>query len=213
MTIGFITGLTAEARLLAGASRFVGVGGGTPEGAASATESLIGLGASGLISFGLAGGLDPALSPGFLLVPQRIIEQDTIHECDPRLIEKIGGTTVGLLLGGDVVAATIAAKTVLFGRSGASAIDLESGAVARVAQAHGVPFAVLRAVADPAWRDLPPAAIVALDNVGRIAIGRIALSIVRQPGQIPALVILARDAAKARRALLARVKLRFSTSP
>ncbi|MCF3945885.1 hypothetical protein AiwAL_03835 [Acidiphilium sp. AL] len=213
MTIGFVTGLAAEARLLAGVSRFVGIGGGTPEGAATEAERLIGLGAAGLISFGLAGGLDPALPPGFLLVPQRIVEQDSTYECDPRLIEKIGGVTVGLLLGGDAVAATIAAKAALFGGTGASAIDLESGAIARVARAHGVPFAVLRAVADPAWRDLPAAAIIALDHAGRIAIGRIALSIARQPGQLPALMTLARDAAKARSTLLERVRVRFSTSP
>lgn len=213
MRIGFVTGLAAEARLLSGASHVIGVGGGTPEGAAVAAGRVIDLGATGLISFGLAGGLDPALPPGFLIVPERVFERDAIHECDLRLIDKIGGATVGLLLGGDAIAATIAAKAALFARTGASAIDLESGAVAGVAQTRGVPFAVLRAVADPAWRDLPPAAIIALDHAGQIAIGRIALSIARQPSQVPALVTLARDAAKARRALAERVRIRFSASP
>lgn len=209
-----MTGLAAEARLLQAVSpRLVGIGGGMPEGAALEAERLIGRGATGLISFGLAGGLDPALPAGFLLVPDRVAEGDGFYQCDPGLIGRLGGATVSLLLAGDAIAATAAAKTALFCRTGAAAIDLESGAVARIAQGHGVPFAVLRAVADPAWRDLPPVAMIALDSAGRLDAGRIAGNLARRPAQIPALIALARDAAKARRALLARINLGFSGTP
>ena len=86
------------------------------------------------------------------------------------------------------------------------AVDLESGAVARVAQAHGLPFAAPRAIADPATRTLPPAALVPLKPSGGIDLPRILLSVLAKPAQIPALIGLARDAGQARGGLVARVK-------
>jgi adenosylhomocysteine nucleosidase len=85
------------------------------------------------------------------------------------------------------------------------AVDLETGAVARVAAAHGLPFAVLRAICDPAERDLPPAALVALNARGAIGLARVAGSLIAWPGQVPALLRLAADAAAARRSLARRV--------
>ena len=84
---------------------------------------------------------------------------------------------------------------------------MESGAVATVAAAAGVPFAVLRAICDPADRDLPRAALVGLDDAGRIAPMRVLWSLIRNPGQIGGLIALAGDAAAAREALRARVAL------
>jgi adenosylhomocysteine nucleosidase len=110
------------------------------------------------------------------------------------------------LLSADCVVAEAAAKAALFAGTGACAVDLESGAVARVAARHGLPFAVLRAVCDPAGRTLPPAALVALDAGGAIVPLRVALALLRRPNQLPALLALAHDAAAARRALHARVQ-------
>jgi adenosylhomocysteine nucleosidase len=78
--------------------------------------------------------------------------------------------------------------------------------VARVATAATVPFAVLRAVADPADRDLPPAAVTALSEAGKIKGGKVLGSVLRQPGQIGELVLLARNAAAARSALVRRLR-------
>jgi adenosylhomocysteine nucleosidase len=109
------------------------------------------------------------------------------------------------MLAGAAIAVTVAEKKSLFEATGADAIDLESGAVARVAAARGVPFAVLRAVADPAERNLPPAALVALDRSGRIGFLRVLASVFGNPAQIPGLLALARDAAAARRALKGKI--------
>ncbi len=115
------------------------------------------------------------------------------------------GAASGTLLAGTAVVTEAAEKTRLFASTGAVAIDLESGAVARVARRHDVPFAVLRAVCDPAPRDLPPAALVALNGRGRIVMLRVVASVLRHPGQVPALLALSRDAAAARAALTRRV--------
>jgi adenosylhomocysteine nucleosidase len=204
--IGFVVGLTAEARLLRGAGFLVGVGGGTPAGAADAALRLIGDGAAGLVSFGLAGGLRPGLAPGAVLVPRRVVEGEASFVCDDGLVAWLGGASLDAMLAGLAIAVTVSEKKRLFEATKADAVDLESGAVARVALAHGLPFAVLRAVADPAERNLPPAALLALDGAGRIGFLRVLGSVVRNPGQILGLLALARDAAAARRALKGKLR-------
>ena len=123
---------------------------------------------------------------------------------DPGLNARLGGTTGHLCLGLDRVVVSSEEKRRLSQTSGASLVDMESGAVAAGAVAAGVPFAVVRAICDPAHRTLPPAALVALDTAGRLLGARLALSILIRPGQLAALFALARDAAAARRALRAR---------
>jgi len=179
------------------------VGGGTQAGARRAVERLRVRGVSGLISFGLAGGLDPALAPGALIVPRTVVLGEARWDADPALIARLGGGTGHVLVGGGGVLATAAEKAALRRATGADAIDLESAAAAR----SGLPFAVLRAVCDPADRNLPHAALVALDARGGIGILRVLAATLAHPGELPALLRLAGDAARGRRALLARVRL------
>ena len=202
---GFVVGLAAEARIARPLGASIAIGGGTAAGAAQAAEALAPH-VSALISFGLAGGLDPALAPGTLLVPATILSGDEAWAADAGLMTLLGPSTPGVLFGDDAILATAAAKAALHARTGAVAVDLESAAVARVAARHGLPFAVLRAVCDPAGRDLPRAALAALDGEGRIGALRVATAILARPGDIPALIALGRDAARARRALVTRVR-------
>ncbi len=166
-------------------------------------ERLRACGISGLVSFGLAGGLDPALAPGALIVPRAVVLGDERWDADPALVARLGGSTGHVLVGGGGVLATAAAKTALRRATGADAVDLESAAAAR----SGLPFAALRAVCDPAGRDLPHAAVVALDARGRIGALRVLAAALARPAELPALLRLAGDAAQARRALLGRVRL------
>lgn len=200
--LGFVTGLTAEARIARTFGGLVRAGGGTPEGAAEAAEALVRDGVSGLVSFGLAGGLSPTLRPGALVVPGTVIEGDGAWSTDPDISARFGGVTANAILAGTSIVATAAEKSRLFSATGAVAVDLESGAVARVAEARGLPFAVLRTICDPADRDLPPAALVALDQRGAIGLLRVIASVIAHPWQLPGLLALARDAGKARAALL-----------
>jgi adenosylhomocysteine nucleosidase len=200
---GGITGLTAEAALLTATPLRVAIGGGTPAGAIRAAQSLLDQGATALISFGLAGGLNPTYRPGTLLIPRAIITGSARYPCDPDLCHALGGTTGEVVLGHDVIAATRAEKSALFAATGAAAIDLESGAVATCAAANGIKFAALRAIADPAWRDLPPLALNALDASGKIRWGFVLRELWRQPGDLPGLVQIGADANRARRTLKA----------
>nr|WP_294560598.1 hypothetical protein [uncultured Rhodopila sp.] len=200
--IGFVTGLAAEARIAARFGGAVAIGGGTPAGAAEAASRLVRDGATALVSFGLAGGLDPALRPGMVVVPDMVVAGGRRFVADASLAARFGGLTGHCLLAGDAIAADAAAKRALMVATGAQAIDLESGSVARVAESHGLPFAVVRAICDPAERDLPPAALIALDQSGAIGLLAVLRSVARRPGQIPGLLALGRDAARARRGLV-----------
>ena len=153
---GVVVGMSSEAAIARGLGCPVEIGGGTPSGAEVAAERLVAKGARSLLSFGLAGGLDPAVRAGDIIVPLAVIEGGDACATDPVMSEALGGWFGGLLLAGESIVADISAKRRLFVSSRACAVDLESGAVARVARRHGLPFAVLRAICDPATRALPP---------------------------------------------------------
>ena len=208
MILGVVVGLRAEARLIPARLgwRMAVAGGHGRAGAERAAASLIADGVDGLLSFGLAGGLSPIYQPGDLLIPDTVIdEHNERHETEGRYRVRLGPGSRAPLLARDAVIATAAAKRAAFESSGCVAVDLESGAVARAARQAYLPFAVFRAVCDPAERDLPAAALAALDAHGTVGIGRVARSLLTQGGQVTDLLALARDAARARRALAARL--------
>lgn len=107
---------------------------------------------------------------------------------------------------GGAVLVTAAAKEALFTRTGAAAVDLESAAVAEAAGRHALPFAVLRAICDPAARTLPQAALVGLDADGKISASAVFREAMKRPADFATLLVLGTDAARARRALARRVK-------
>jgi adenosylhomocysteine nucleosidase len=212
MSIGVVVGLAAEARIARHLGWPVAIGGGTAAGAEAAANALVGHGCAGLISFGLAGGLDPTLRPGALIVPSAVTAGGKRYTADPSLSRMLGGATPHLVLGADAIVESVEEKRRQRGQTEAAAVDLESGAVARVASTHSIPFAVLRAICDPADRALPHAAQVALDAHGGIRAWRVLASIAARPTQLPGLLALAGDAAAARRSLIVRVK-RIAQAP
>lgn len=203
--IGVVVGLTAEARIARRRFSRVAVGGGTAAGAERAARRLVEEGASGLLSFGLAGGLDPLLRPGTVIVADAVQTGGRCLLADPTIGSWLGGATPHSVLGADKVVGSAADKQHLFVATGCAAVDLESGAVASVADMRGLAFGVLRAICDPAERDLPPAALAALTDAGAIGLLRVMASVVGRPRQLPMLLALAGDAAVARRALIRRV--------
>ncbi len=201
LPLGLVVGLRAEARIARRYGR-AAVGGGSAEGALEAAHRLAASGVCGLVSFGLAGGLDPRLAPGSVAVPELILYPRGIARAHPALAARFGGFRGGPHLAAREVVTSAAGKAGLFARTEACSVDLETEAVIEAANAHSLPFLVVRAICDPAHRDLPKAALLALDQRGAIGLGRVIASLLRAPGQLPALLALARDAAAARAALL-----------
>jgi hypothetical protein len=108
---------------------------------------------------------------------------------------------VGAVWGAALPAASAAEKAALHRATGALAVDLESLAAARLAARAGVACWVVRAVADPAERSLPAAALVPLRGDGHPDLPQVLRSVARAPSQIPALIRLAIDTRAALNAL------------
>jgi adenosylhomocysteine nucleosidase len=202
--LGIITGLTAEARIAAPLGRTL-AGGGYPAGAAEVAAHLADDGATALLSFGLAGGLCSSLTAGAAVIPVAILAGGERFTTDRALNVWLGGATGQTLLATEDIVATGAAKQQLRHQTGAAAVDMESGAVAAVARARRLPFAVLRVICDPAETDLPHAALVALTDRGTVGAMRLLGSLLRQPLQVPSLIRLARQTAAARAELVRNV--------
>jgi hopanoid-associated phosphorylase len=207
-----VTGMAFEARIAAGAQVEVlsGLGGAA---LAAALAVRLRQPCDGVISFGVAGGLDAALVPGAVLVAQRVAEPGAAgYATDARwsaaLLAALPGAVAGTLAGVAQAAATVADKQALRRATGALAVDMESHIAARAAQAAAVPFAACRIVLDSAVRAVPPAALAAMGPDGRTRIAAMLLSLAAHPGQLPDLLRLARDAGAARTALrVTRVRL------
>ena len=201
------TGLEAEAKIARRAGLGAVVGGGNHrrtvkvvEEAASAAECLV--------SFGIAGGLKPGLRAGDIILSTEVIDEDrnwlSSDRLRPRISELVReiGAIEGPVLGAQIALATKRDKRQAWKETGAIAVDLESVVVARSAAALGIPFVVLRAIADPAARELPPAALVPLDEDGKPVLGQVLASVMRRPKQLPNLLTVAREARQALQALV-----------
>jgi adenosylhomocysteine nucleosidase len=207
MKLGVVTGMLAEARLLDGIDCDVVAGGGDPVSTAAKIEQLVQRGATHLASFGIAGALDPMLKPGDLLLGSVIEMPDgTRVEADAEWLARAGHALprarVLPIAAASTAISTVAAKVALHQSRKAAAIDMESHHVALAARKHGLPFLVLRAIADTAADDLPPAALVGLNKEGRPAIGAVLLSLLKNPCQLPALIRIALRSRVALKALL-----------
>ena len=203
--LGVVTGSVAEARCLppsaAGCVLAVVCSGGDPGRAGDGARRLVDEGAQALLSFGLAGGLDPGLAPGALVIAEAVVSPaGAVHETNgpwrDALAAALASETpvIGRIAGSDRAVASVAAKRALRETSEALAVDMESHRVAAVAAETQAPFAVLRVVADPAGRTLPRAALAGLGPDGEINLGAVLGGLALRPWEAPAMVALALDA-------------------
>lgn len=208
--VGVITGLIKEANCLrarrGSAPALVFAAGGQPALAAHAAEKMLDEGASGLVSFGIAGGLDPSLGPGVLIVAERVLDGDgRDFTCDPVWVDRLlladGAHDSGPILGSDRPVLSPEDKRRLHRRTGALAVDMESHAVAEVADRAGVPFVAVRAIGDPASRAIPRAALAGLGPDGRTRALPVLAALMRRPGDFGAIWRLAQDTNKGLAAL------------
>ena len=161
-----------------------------------------------VISWGVCGGLDPRLRPGDLILGAEVVSAEGRINTDEavtsslaqRLIDAGARVAVERVAGVSSPVSTARAKAELRLATGAAAVDMESLIAGRFALERRTPFAILRAVADPADRDLPPLVFSAVDSDGRIKdcrrprracpfsrpVHRARRGRSRQPGRIPA---------------------------
>lgn len=210
MGIGIVVGMQSEAALLPPGA-LIACSGGRPAKAAECADYLLKAGAEGLVSFGVAGGLDPGLAPGDLVIGTEVDLGGASLKADEawarRLHKSLPKARVGVVCGALDPVLTAASKAALHAESNGLTIDLESGAVAEACAAAGKPFAVIRAVADPAERAIPEFALKGLAEDGRTRALPVILGLLGRPHLLPALLGLARDNRAALGALGAAARL------
>jgi adenosylhomocysteine nucleosidase len=172
-------------------------------------------GVTALLSWGSAGGLDPGLTPGTLLLPQYVLTaagqrfevtgawRAKLHE----LLSCQFEIHTGALVQSPHPLTTAQQKQALFARTGAAAVDMESAAIAEVAASRGLAFVAVRAVLDPPTRGLPQSALAAVDSSGRLLVKDLARGLVRRPGDLPGVLRLWSDLRRARGTLATVARL------
>jgi len=202
-----VTGLAREAKLAAGPG-VVTIGAG---GSASRLRALLGDAPAcrGVVSFGIAGGLDRTLEPGTVVIARGVIgarerwpsHVAIVRHWAHRLESRLERVVLAEIAGVDAPVLTPADKRALRLATRAATVDLESHVAAEFAAARDLPFAAIRVVCDPAGRELPSLVGDALRPDGRVDLAAVFRHLVREPGQLKALPRLARDAAAAFTAL------------
>ena len=174
-----------------------------------------------VFSFGVAGGLNPAINAGDLLFSTQVLSQNVLDQGS--VVENSWVADSGILVAASMHSAKHADlkfhKVVFLGSdfeardnphtgsvtlreiTGADVIDNESHIAAQFASEHNLPFMAIRAVSDSVNHPLPPAALLPLDSDGSPDGTAIMKSLFFNPLQIPAMIRTAWQYHKALRAL------------
>jgi len=160
-----------------------------------------------LVSFGIAGGLAPELEAGTVIVSGEVVSEEGHWAVESQYQRQLSnfarslGAIRGPVLGATSILATRTEKKHAWATTRALAVDLESEIVARTATALGIPFIVLRSIADTARRDLPPASLVPLSADGKPDLLGVLAAVLRRPSQVGGMIGLAQETAIALSAL------------
>ncbi len=200
-----ITGLLSERACAEGEGLVPVCSGADTEGLRAALERTQGFALAGVVSFGIAGGLEPGLRSGDVVIGSAVVADDARYESDPDLsailtegLAAAGGKIVsGVIAGVEAPVLDPAAKAALRARTGAAAVDMETHIAAEFAARRRLPLAIVRVVSDPSTRALPPLATTAVTPDGGVDFKAVFRDLARQPGQIGDLIRAGLDARKA----------------
>ena len=204
-----VTGLMQEARIASGPGMTVICSSSDPQQLRALLTVFDPATIRGVISFGVAGGLDPSLKSGDIVVATEVRAGETRWLADLALKEDViagfgfGRRRIvrGRLAGAEQVVADRHLKEALHLETGAAAVDMESHIAADYAARTGLPFAALRVVSDPAHRALPPLAMAAIKPNGDIDLRKVLRSVARNPRTLRDLVATGIDFNRALRSL------------
>jgi adenosylhomocysteine nucleosidase len=145
-----------------------------------------------LLSVGLAGACDPALRVGEIVRAGLVI--------DAKTGERFEGSASGPVLVTGNAIASVAEKAWLRAMYQADAVDMEAGAVARLAQAHGLEFRAIKAISDEADFEVEGLSRFSTAD-GRFREGAFALHAALRPAMWGKVITLGRNSSRALGAL------------
>jgi adenosylhomocysteine nucleosidase len=144
-----------------------------------------------VIVVGVAGGVDPELGIGDIVVPEVVVRASTGAEYRPVSMGTLTPkgkllTTEKLQSGADILAQ--------HRQQGVTAVDMETAAIAEVCQGKDVPWSVFRAISDTLADEIVDASILAMVKAdGTPDAGATLRYVLRRPWRIPRLARLGRD--------------------
>lgn len=173
-------------------------------------------GATSLISFGVAGALDPNLRPGDLILPESVYDErifpvsltwrNQVQKCLSSHLRIVNGK----LATSKKILTSLSEKHNFAKITGACAVDLESSAIAEVAESSGVPFLAVRAISDPIEFSPPLDLLDAVNSDGTANLGKILPLLLKKSVTLSMLLRLAREVRIAR-STLSKVVLHAGT--
>lgn len=204
-----VTGLKQEARIAAGPGLTVICSSSNPKQLREMMTSFDPKSIRGIVSFGVAGGLNPILRSGDIVVATEIVAHDKRWTTAPALTENLialpmkrkRSIVAGILAGVEEVVLGQVGKSTLRAKTGADAVDMESHIAARYADENGLPFAAVRVISDPSHRALPEITMNAIKPNGNVDMVKVMRGIARNPRSIPLLIHAGRDFNRALRSL------------
>jgi nucleoside phosphorylase len=154
-----------------------------------------------LISSGFAGGTDPSLGVGDLLLAENFSDPQLLARAQAVIVSRVGR----LFTAARVVESD---RAQLARANGAAAVDMETEWIARACAARKIPLLSLRAISDSvaAPFPLPPAVLFNLDRQ-RTNVRALGVHLICHPTAIVRLVRFARQIALARRNLAAALMI------
>ncbi len=209
LPILMVTGLAREMRLAEGPGLVAIASGGNSEMLRRRLAGRAMPGCRAVVSFGIAGGLDPRFTAGDVVVATAVVADGKRWAAHPALANSLaasladGGVRVARadIAGVDAPVLRAADKTRAREATGAAAVDMELHIAAAFAELHGLAFVALRIVCDPAARSMPAVVANALRPDGEVDHFAVLADLVRKPTQLAALPRLANEARASFRSL------------
>lgn len=158
-----------------------------PERARRATQALIDAHTpKWILSAGFSGALHPDLKLGDVVVANSIVDAagDELQVDAKMTPDPERGWHVGRIVMTDQIVRTVAEKQILYEKTKALAVDLESLAVAQVCQQTKTRFLAVRTISDDLSHDLPPEVMSVFGGTGSLRAGAIAGALWKRPGSV-----------------------------
>ena len=163
-----------------------------PDNATHAAQTLIDLKIDALVSWGVAGSLDPRLVAGDIVLPVDVLDVDGQHyhvnqDWHTTLTNKLNHPGVysgGRLVSTHAVQQDARLKSELQQATQAMAVDMESAAVAKVAFNSNMPFVVIRSIFDTISMRIPASSANATDQYGNVSIPKLVSGLMKNPVEL-----------------------------
>jgi adenosylhomocysteine nucleosidase len=150
-----------------------------------------------LISSGFAGGVDPSLGIGDLLLAENFSDPQLMESARALLIAQVGK----LITSGSVIESETG-RAQLAKAQGAAAVDMETACIAEACAARNLPMLSLRAISDTAAAPFPLPATILFDLARqKTNLTKLSGYLLRHPAKVVRLMRFARQVATARASL------------